>query len=196
MIEYYVFHLYKSWRMPSSHLLIINTLIDMPLSLKIPDSPIERHAFHSRSFRRIIFTAGSLFLFLATIHSIASKNAVHREHSFNEYRMFHRTDSSHNSLLHQKPVPEEQISFDLPIDKIGNHPFDIKKFMKSLPEVIRIPFEEAVSDVDLEGWEDDWFSSAEYDYENKFTEPKLDFVYNCEYTKYLSLAVASTDYYW
>ncbi|KAI1284030.1 hypothetical protein F5Y07DRAFT_407533 [Xylaria sp. FL0933] len=55
-----------------------------------------------------------------------------------------------------------------------------KPFYDDLPDVIRIPFEEAVKDVELAGWEDEWFSSGHYN-KNRFgllTEPKLDFVYN------------------
>ncbi|KAI1288820.1 hypothetical protein F5Y03DRAFT_379154 [Xylaria venustula] len=59
-------------------------------------------------------------------------------------------------------------------------PHESKPFYDDLPDVIRIPFEEAVKDVKLEGWEDEWFSSGNY---NKaqyglLAEPKLDFVYN------------------
>lgn len=155
----------------------------MHLSLKIPESPIERQAFHSRTFRRIIFTAGSLSLFLATIHSIASKSVVHREHPFRDYRKIHRADSSYSWPL---PAAEKQVPLDVPVEKIGNNPSHIEESIKELPEVIRIPFEEAVRDVELEGWEDDWFSSATYDYEKKLAEPKLDFVYNCELLIYKS----------
>ncbi|KAI5860616.1 hypothetical protein GGS23DRAFT_606865 [Durotheca rogersii] len=49
-----------------------------------------------------------------------------------------------------------------------------------LPDVIRIPFEEAVQDVKLEGWEDEWFSTGHYNVEKygPLAEPKIDFVYN------------------
>lgn len=58
---------------------------------------------------------------------------------------------------------------------------DLNSLMRELPEVVRIPFEEAVQDVTLEGWEDDWFSSATYDIDRfgELEEPKIDFVYNC-----------------
>ncbi|KAI1741286.1 hypothetical protein F4680DRAFT_416284 [Xylaria scruposa] len=55
-----------------------------------------------------------------------------------------------------------------------------KPFYDNLPDVIRIPFEEAVEDVQLEGWEDEWFSSGNYN-KDRFgilAEPTLDFVYN------------------
>ncbi|KAI0536385.1 hypothetical protein GGR58DRAFT_528435 [Xylaria digitata] len=53
-------------------------------------------------------------------------------------------------------------------------------FYDDLPDVIRIPFEEAVKDVELAGWEDEWFSSGNYnkDQFGLLAEPKLDFVYN------------------
>ncbi|KAI1123771.1 hypothetical protein F5Y10DRAFT_269778 [Nemania abortiva] len=55
-----------------------------------------------------------------------------------------------------------------------------KPFYDDLPDVIRIPFEEAVKDVELEGWEDEWFSSGNYnkDQFGLLAEPKIDFVYN------------------
>ncbi|KAI1154082.1 hypothetical protein F4825DRAFT_208351 [Nemania diffusa] len=55
-----------------------------------------------------------------------------------------------------------------------------KPFYDDLPDVIRIPFEEAVKDVELAGWEDEWFSSGNYnkDQFGLLAEPKIDFVYN------------------
>jgi hypothetical protein len=59
---------------------------------------------------------------------------------------------------------------------------EVQELIKQLPEIVRIPFEEAVADVDLEGWEDDWFSSGTFDHVRHGTlqEPKIDFVYNCK----------------
>jgi hypothetical protein len=154
----------------------------MRLTLKIPESPIERQAFRSRSFRRIIFIACALSLFLATIHSINAKNEVHRDRALLDYLKFRRTSNSFGWLPHSQPVDKAQVSFDLPAEKTDDKSNTIDGLMKQLPEVIRIPFEEAVGDIELEGWEDDWFSSATYNFERKFVEPKLDFVYNCECT--------------
>lgn len=49
-----------------------------------------------------------------------------------------------------------------------------------VPDVIRISFEEATRDIELDGWEDDWFSSGSFDAdkEGPLVEPKIDFVYN------------------
>ncbi|KAF2838867.1 hypothetical protein M501DRAFT_934881, partial [Patellaria atrata CBS 101060] len=48
-----------------------------------------------------------------------------------------------------------------------------------LPDLIHIPFEDAVNDVTYEGWEDDWIAHARYDSKiwGKLPEPKIDFVY-------------------
>jgi hypothetical protein len=52
----------------------------------------------------------------------------------------------------------------------------------TLPDVIYIPFEAATTDVALSGWEDEWFSKAEYNVEQwgNLSEPKIDFVYSCK----------------
>ena len=48
----------------------------------------------------------------------------------------------------------------------------------SLPDLVFIPFETAVKDVVLEGWEDDWISHGTFDDKKwKLEEPKIDFVY-------------------
>ncbi|KAK6080881.1 hypothetical protein SCUP234_04979 [Seiridium cupressi] len=55
-----------------------------------------------------------------------------------------------------------------------------RTLLNHAPDVIRISFEEAVQDIVLDGWEDDWFSSATFDAskEGPLAEPKIDFVYN------------------
>jgi len=52
----------------------------------------------------------------------------------------------------------------------------------TLPDVIYIPFEAATTDVTLTGWEDEWFSKAEYNVDQwgNLSEPKTDFVYSCK----------------
>jgi hypothetical protein len=56
---------------------------------------------------------------------------------------------------------------------------------ESLPDIIHIPFEDATKDVVLAGWEDEWFANAEVDAAKwgKIKEPKIDFVYTCEFMK-------------
>ena len=64
---------------------------------------------------------------------------------------------------------------------MGDKSESLKQLIRELPEVVRIPFEEAVKDVQLEGWEDDWFSTGNFDprKHGALMEPKIDFVYNC-----------------
>lgn len=164
----------------------------MRLSLKIPESPIERQAFRSRTFRRLIFTAGAFSLCLATIHNITAKNEFHQERAILDYLKFRRTSSSFDWMPHSQPVSEAQVSFKAPVERTESH--NMEDLMKQLPEVIRIPFQEAVSDVELDGWEDEWFSSATYNYDKKLVEPKLDFVYNCKLNIETPQAVTDMNY--
>ncbi|KAK5101877.1 hypothetical protein LTS08_004336 [Lithohypha guttulata] len=54
----------------------------------------------------------------------------------------------------------------------------LEETAENLPEIIHIPFEEAVKSHVLEGWEDDWISHGRFD-SDKWTlkEPQIDFVY-------------------
>lgn len=152
------------------------------LSLKIPDSPLEKQAFRSRSFRRILFSACALSLLLAILRSIHLQNELHRKFSLDYLSLYHNSGSS--DALSQQPTEGAQSSTENPEDSTDDtSPQGIKKLMDQLPEVIRIPFEDAVEDINIEGWEDDWFSSGTYDFDKSMEEPKLDFVYNCAYAK-------------
>ncbi|KAF2179426.1 hypothetical protein K469DRAFT_716424 [Zopfia rhizophila CBS 207.26] len=53
----------------------------------------------------------------------------------------------------------------------------IKDKADGLPDMFHMPFEVAVTDVKLEGWEDEWISKAHYTGPH-LPEPKIDFVYN------------------
>jgi hypothetical protein len=55
----------------------------------------------------------------------------------------------------------------------------LKERADEMPDMILVPFEEAVKDVVLEGWEDDWIAAARFT-GPKLQEPKIDFVYNCK----------------
>jgi hypothetical protein len=54
----------------------------------------------------------------------------------------------------------------------------IRETSDTLPDMVVVPFEEAVKGVDLAGWEDHWVSQACY-IGPKLAEPKIDFVYTC-----------------
>lgn len=48
----------------------------------------------------------------------------------------------------------------------------------SLPEVLFIPFEDAIKDMTLQGWEDEWIAHASFNKKwGTLEEPKIDFVY-------------------
>jgi hypothetical protein len=55
----------------------------------------------------------------------------------------------------------------------------LKDRADEMPDMIIVPFEEAVKDVVLEGWEDEWIAKARFT-GPKLQEPKIDFVYNCK----------------
>lgn len=56
----------------------------------------------------------------------------------------------------------------------------VREKADALPDMVAMPFEEAVKDIDLAGWEDLWVSKARYAGPN-LVEPKIDFVYTCTY---------------
>ncbi|RYP41339.1 hypothetical protein DL767_001096 [Monosporascus sp. MG133] len=69
----------------------------------------------------------------------------------------------------------------LPNNDLGHHESEEQNtFYDTLPDVIRIPLVEAVRDVELDGWEDEWFARGRFEVENwgPLEEPKMDFVYN------------------
>lgn len=55
----------------------------------------------------------------------------------------------------------------------------IKEKADELPDLLYVPFEHSVRDVELEGWEDDWVAHARFT-GPQLEEPKIDFVYNCK----------------
>jgi hypothetical protein len=62
---------------------------------------------------------------------------------------------------------------------------ELSEKAESLPDIIHVTFEEATEDVTLVGWEDSWFSDAEFDVQKwgSLSEPKIDFVYTCKARK-------------
>jgi hypothetical protein len=56
---------------------------------------------------------------------------------------------------------------------------EVREKADTLPDMVFVPFEDAVADMELMGWEDLWVSKARYA-GPKLAEPKIDFVYNCK----------------
>lgn len=96
------------------------------------------------------------------------------------------TEKTHLISSPDQPVKEKIIEAE-PIDHLS-----LEEKADSLPEIVHIPFEDAVKDEVLHGWEDDWVAHASYDAKKwgKLAEPKIDFVYLCKYHN-LSVAVDS-----
>ncbi|KAF2202346.1 hypothetical protein GQ43DRAFT_369365 [Delitschia confertaspora ATCC 74209] len=53
----------------------------------------------------------------------------------------------------------------------------VKDKADTMPDILHVPFEDAVKNVKLQGWEDEWISKAKY-IGPKLEEPRIDFVYN------------------
>jgi hypothetical protein len=151
------------------------------LSLKIPESPIEKQAFRSRSFRRFVLLACVFSLIITTVHNINFKDELHRKLATDHFN-FRNAGHSYNPISRLQELAAEQVLGGKKEEKTKGNRLPVKELIKQLPEVDRIPFEEAVKDVELQGWEDDWFSTATYNH-GKFgnlEEPRIDFVYNCK----------------
>ena len=94
-------------------------------------------------------------------------------------------------LLEQHLAPAPKFEEDIPrnIPKTGPPRFssyaefaELDGRAEVLPDIVHIPFEAAMLDVTLEGWEDQWFADAELDIPRwgKLNETKIDFVYTCK----------------
>jgi len=83
-----------------------------------------------------------------------------------------------------KPQIEHKAS---PVQRFPTYSQFLKESERAdaFPDIVHITFEEATSGVELEGWEDTWFSEGQYDAESfgLLQEPKIDFIYTCEIPK-------------
>lgn len=66
-----------------------------------------------------------------------------------------------------------------PVEKEPEDHLSLEEKGEALPEIQHIPFEDAVSDMNLVGWEDEWIAHASFDVKKWHTlaEPKIDFIY-------------------
>lgn len=143
---------------------------------------MEQSTLRSRSFRRFFFTSCALFLFAITLHSFNSHPRF-QQRLTEGYQYISRKDVDTRTSRprhlekEQHPLLHDAVQYDDDTQSVEDH-------IQDLPDVLRIPFEQAVRDVVLHGWEDEWLSSANFD-PNKYgslEEPKLDFVYNCKWS--------------
>lgn len=77
--------------------------------------------------------------------------------------------------VESKPAPQEGPPRFPPYSEYAA----LDKKSEDLPDIVHIPFEESTADIELEGWEDEWFAEAKLDAKKwgNITEPKIDFVY-------------------
>lgn len=87
-------------------------------------------------------------------------------------------DSLHNK---EASVEEEQKRFG-----VANEGSALDSQADLLPDFVHVPFEEAVKDEKLVGWEDEWISNARFNRKRfgRLSEPKIDFVYLCKTADY------------
>ncbi|KAI0148363.1 hypothetical protein GGR57DRAFT_238634 [Xylariaceae sp. FL1272] len=133
-------------------------------------SPIEQRRFHPRPLRRAILLAAALgagwFLLFKEWRSVEIAEEFVRNTSWQPGQWVGggsvgTSSQPSNTLAPYLEVQRTPLGHDL-------------------PDVIRISFEDAVKDVVLEGWEDEWFTSGHYN-KTEFgplAEPSIDFVYN------------------
>ena len=88
-----------------------------------------------------------------------------------------KDDSSSDSGKAQLIIAPEDLSR---FPSFSKH-IEVREKADTLPDIIYIPFEESTADVSLAGWEDQWFSDAEFNPMTVGTlqEPKIDIVYTC-----------------
>jgi hypothetical protein len=99
---------------------------------------------------------------------------------------------SGESQIPEKVQPQPQIEHESsPVQRFPTYSefLDESQRADTFPDIVHVTFEEATSEVELEGWEDTWFSEGRYDAESfgLLQEPKIDFIYTCEIPKRLSL---------
>jgi len=82
---------------------------------------------------------------------------------------------------HKEPVitAPEQIQERIVLESETQEHLSLEEKADLLPDIVHIPFEDAVRNVTLKGWEDEWVANAVFDTKKwgKLEEPKIDFVY-------------------
>lgn len=135
---------------------------------------MEASTFRSRSFRRLLIIFGLIVcIYITASNSKIQKGLVPGLAGLTpqDHRM-PPVKQSNQAGQQETTSTNDQSNFD-------------PKTQPRLPDIIRIPFEQATKDVSLQGWEDEWFSSATYKVEKfgHMLTPKIDFAYNCKSLK-------------
>ncbi|KAI1085358.1 hypothetical protein F5B20DRAFT_132 [Whalleya microplaca] len=154
----------------------------------VPSSPIEQKTFSPRRIRRVLFLVCLVVVTWALIDKkwnpvdLASRNyagfQLIRPVGF-DVRLSRKQSSQWVGGGAVMAAQSKEKQRQRPEHKEDSARKGESSLYHAIPDVIRISFEEAVRDVKLDGWEDDWFSSGHFDAkESPLTEPKIDFVYN------------------
>ncbi|KAI0017544.1 hypothetical protein F4780DRAFT_754921 [Xylariomycetidae sp. FL0641] len=149
------------------------------LYIKSAGSPIDQSSLNPRRLRRLAIVTALLVLLLLGLKRNATFGLT--SGNFPSFQAIQLEQSpghkvAEEAAVHPSPAierPDSRHVVDVE-DEGGSH------FPYALPDVLKIPFGEAVADVALEGWEDEWFSAGHYDNDTYggLEEPKMDFVYN------------------
>ncbi|KAI9761305.1 MAG: hypothetical protein M4579_001095 [Chaenotheca gracillima] len=83
------------------------------------------------------------------------------------------------TAMQQKPLRGKALARDQKAFPTYEEFVELNDKAEFLPDIIHIPFEEAVSEETLEGWEDEWLADGVFDPQKwgRLKEPKIDFVY-------------------
>ena len=147
--------------------------------------------------KALLITVIVIILILHTSDSLAlphRNDKTDGHFASTEKSLKHSREQQQRSTGLQHPINNGDPSPPSPLDDIIPSPWagspafpDYNQYIaldekaELLPEIIHIPFEEAVVDITLEGWEDEWLSDGHYNFKKwgKLKEPKLDYVYTC-----------------
>ncbi|KAK5168498.1 hypothetical protein LTR04_006625 [Oleoguttula sp. CCFEE 6159] len=96
-----------------------------------------------------------------------------------EVNMPTKKDHHSNGEMHSKMSHKVALHGDSTIFHQYEECAALDEKAEYLPDIVHIPFEDAVAEDVLQGWEDEWIASGEFDVKRwgKLEEPKIDFVY-------------------
>ncbi|RYP43009.1 hypothetical protein DL770_011892 [Monosporascus sp. CRB-9-2] len=151
-------------------------------ALPFKEDPFEKRTFTFRPVRKAVcllcLLSGGLILFKRRIKpgDLASE-------TYQSYKDLHLRlpPTTQNTISSQWVGGGSVVPPSPPNNDLGDREREEQNtFYDTLPDVIRMPLVEAVRDVELDGWEDEWFAHGRFDVETwgPLEEPKMDFVYN------------------
>ncbi|CAJ2506806.1 Uu.00g079920.m01.CDS01 [Anthostomella pinea] len=148
------------------------------LYTRVPGSPVEQRTY-PRRLRRAILLAFILAVAWLACKKLASVDLTSTSY---EFMRAASPDAKASRWVGGGAIASlaSQTHRDRPQEGPGAAKGEKNTLYQAVPEVVRIPFEEAVQDVELQGWEDEWFSSGNYNIEDNdpLAEAMIDFVYN------------------